>query len=415
MCARKGGNHPDGPVDRRRLGLVAKMFTKNRWSLHTSVLLLLVVLGAALLLGCQPGSSRSEYVTQEAAIRTLEQRVVANGTVNPLETVQVGAQVSGLIQEILVDFNSPVRRGQVIARIDPTIYTAKVEQARSALTSVQAETEKAKTNLELARTQLRRYETLAAQNLIPQMELDNQRAWYEAARADFQAAQARLAQARAQYAEATANLRYTTIISPVDGIVISRNVEVGRTVVAALQTPTLFTIAQDLTQMQVAAEVDGSEVGNLKVGQPVTFTVDAYRDRVFTGQVDQVRLAPNVTQNVVTYTILVRTANPELLLKPGMIATVTILAASRPDVLAVPNAALRFQPLGQKGEPRADSPSVWRLGADGKPQQVLVSLGLSDGLWTEIKAGALKAGDQVIIEQKGNSSGEGLGLRRLFY
>ncbi len=382
---------------------------------HRLRLLLLGLLSALLSLGCQSGNSRLEYVTQEAAIRTLEQKVVANGTVNPLETVQVGAQVSGLIQEILVDFNSPVRRGQVIARIDPTIYAAKVEQARSALTSAQAEMEKTKINLELARTQLRRYETLAGQNLIPLMELDNQRALAEAAWADFQAAQARLAQVKAQYAEAAANLRYTTISSPVDGIIISRNVEVGRTVVAALQTPTLFTIAQDLTQMQVAAEVDGSEMGNVKVGQPVTFTVDAYRDKVFAGQVDQVRLAPNVTQNVVTYTILIRTANPELLLKPGMIATVTVLAASRGNVLAVPNAALRFQPHGNKIEAAADSPSVWRLSANGRPQQVPVTVGISDGLWTEIKAGALQAGEPVIVEQKGNAGGDGLGLRRLFY
>jgi HlyD family secretion protein len=376
---------------------------------------LLGLLSVLLIVGCQQGNSRGEYVTQAAVSRTLEQKVVANGTVNPLETVQVGAQVSGLITEILVDFNSPVRRGQVIARIDPTIYAAKVAQARSALTSAQAEMEKAKTNLELARTQLRRYETLASQKLIPQMDLDNQRAVAAAAQADFQAAQARLAQIKAQFDEASANLRYTTITSPVDGIVISRNVEVGRTVVATLQTPTLFTIAQDLTQMQVAAEVDGSEVGNVKVGQPVTFTVDAYRDKVFSGQIDQVRLAPNITQNVVTYTILIRTANPELLLKPGMIATVTVLAASRPQVLAVPSAALRFQPQEIKLEAAADSPSVWRLAADGRPQQVPVTVGISDGLWTEIKAGALQAGDLVIIEQKGNAKGAGLGLRRLFY
>ena len=376
---------------------------------------LLLALLSFLSFGCQQGNSRGEYITQAAVIRTLEQKVIANGTVNPLETVQVGAQVSGLIQEILVDFNSPVRRGQVIARIDPTIYAAKVEQARAALTSVQAEMEKARTNLDLARTQLRRYETLANQNLIPQMDLDNQRALAASAQADFQAAQARLAQIRAQYAEAAANLRYTTITSPVDGIVISRNVEVGRTVVAALQTPTLFTIAQDLTQMQVAAEVDGSEVGNVKVGQPVTFTVDAYRDKVFSGRVDQVRLSPNITQNVVTYTILIRTANPDLLLKPGMIATVTVMVASRPQVLAVPNAALRFQPHGQKTEAAADSPSIWRLAADGRPQPVLVTVGSSDGLWTEIKAGDLQAGDLVIIEQKGIAGGAGLGLRRLFY
>lgn len=380
------------------------------------LIIFVVFLPIALFLpGCNSSHPEEKYVTQPVQWLRLEQKVVANGSVNPIETVKVGAQVSGIIKEIFVDFNSSVRRGQIIARIDPTVYATKVAQARSAMALAQAEVEKAKTNLNFAATQLRRYQSLWQQKLVSQLDLDNNQALSETAQADFQATRARYAQAKALFSEAEANLGYTNIISPVNGIVISRNVDVGQTVVSAFQTPTLFTIAQDLTQMQVAAEVDGSQVGEVKVGQPATFTVDAYKDKVFSGKIDQVRLAPNTTQNVVTYTILIQTTNPDLLLKPGMIATVTILTASQDNALAVPNAALRFQPKGMKAPVPKDSQVVWRLGSDQKPQSIVVTCGINDGLWTEIKPGILKAGDQVIIDQVETASGGAMSLKSLFF
>lgn len=368
-----------------------------------------------ILPGCNFATESDHYVTKPITRMDLQQSVVASGAINPIETVLVGAQVSGIIKEILVDYNSEVRRGQVIARIDPRVFEAKVDQCRSALELARAEVEKAKTNLSLATSQFKRYESLWRQRLVSELDLDNNRALYETAQAEFRAAQARASQAAAQLTEAETNLGYTNITSPVNGIVISRNVEVGRTVVASFQTPTLFTIAQDLTQMQVEAAVDGAEVGDIKVGQAATFTVDAYTDKVFSGKIDQVRLAPQTTQNVVTYTVLIQTPNPDLLLKPGMIATVTILTDARTGVLAVPNAALRFQPRGHTAPEAAGRHVVWRLEANEVPRPVLASCGISNGLWTELKNSPLQEGDLVIIDQVSGTRGGGMGLRSLFY
>lgn len=290
---------------------------------------LFVLLTILFIWGCNLSSSREKYLTEPIKRIDLQQKVVANGAINPIETVLVGAQVSGLIKEILVDYNSLVKSGQVIARIDPTLYQVKVAQTRSVLELAQADVEKAKANLTLATSRYGRCEVLWRQSLVSEMDLDNNRALFETAKAEFKGARARAAQAAAQLAEAEANLGYTNIISPVQGIVISRDVEVGRTVVSSFQSPTMFTIARDLTQMQVEAAVDGAEVGNVKEGQPVTFTVDADVDRTFYGKIDQVRLAPQITQNVVTYAVIIRTPNPDQMLKPGMIATVTILTASQ--------------------------------------------------------------------------------------
>lgn len=361
------------------------------------ILALALLIGAGWWLWGQNQQSRCQYRLEPVRRLDLEVKVVANGTLNPVTTVLVGTQVTGMIKEIYADYNSVVKRGQVIAQIDPSLYKAKVEQARSNYRLALANVTKAQANLADARNDYQRYKSLWEQNLVARDELDNAYTRYESSRAELQAAQAQVAQAAAVLQSAETDLRYTTIVSPVDGVVVSRAVDVGQTVVASFQTPELFNIAQDLTQMQVDTAVDEADIGKVKQGQSATFTVDAYPGRTFTGTVTQVRLAPQTVQNVVTYNVVIETANPEFLLKPGMTASVAIQVAQREAVLAVPNAALRFRPADQERPPSPAGGRVWRLGSDHLPTPVAVVTGLSDGQWTEVIQGDLKEGDEVIV------------------
>ncbi len=256
--------------------------------------------------------------------------VTATGTLSAITTVQVGTQVSGTIARIYVDFNDRVRKGQVLAELDKRPLIAALNDAEAAYERAQAEVRQTERNLERA-------QRLLAQNLIAQADYDAALSNYETAVANLKSAEANLSRART-------NLFYATITSPIDGVVISRNVDVGQTVAASFNTPTLFVIANDLRKMQVLANVDEADVGRVRVGQPVTFTVDAYPDRVFHGRVEQVRLQPTVNQNVVTYTVVIDAPNPDGLLLPGMTANVTIQVAEKADVLKVPLTALRFTP-----------------------------------------------------------------------
>ena len=373
--------------------------TARRFS--SRITLMILVLAAVLAAGttpsCRSGANSKKYRTQPVKRLTLESKVVANGTVNPVQTVLVGAQISGKIVEIFVDYNSEVRQGQVVARIDPSLFQAKVAQARSSLRQNRAEVQKARANLSLADVEHRRYESLWRQDLVSRTDYDKARTTYDTARAELAASQGREALAAEALKEAEINLGYTNITSPVNGVVVSRNVEVGQTVASTFQTPTLFTIAQDLTRMQVETAVDEAEVGRVALEQEATFKVDSFPDLTFTGRVTQSRLAPITVQNVVTYTVIVQADNPRLLLRPGMTATVTIQVARMEGVLAVPNAALRFQPGPEEAAPPPQGTVVWRLGPNGRPEPIPVTLGLTDGQWTEIKEGALQEGDQVIV------------------
>jgi HlyD family secretion protein len=355
---------------------------------------LLLTLGA----GCRGNKKSDKYRTQPVKRLSLENKVVANGTVNPVTTVLVGSQVSGKIVEIFVDFNSEVRRGQKVAKIDPSLFQAKVAEVRARYEQSKADVAKAKANLADAELDFRRNQTLVKQNLVAQNDLDKARTRYESTQAELKAAQAQVASVAAALKEAETNLGYTTIISPVDGVVISRNVDVGQTVAASFQTPTLFTIAQDLTKMQVEVAVDEGEVGKVKEGQQATFTVDAYPGTVFKGNVTIVRLAPQTVQNVVTYTVIVEAHNPKLLLKPGMTATMNIMVARAENVLAVSNASLRFLPPPEVDAPEPpEGPMVWRLAAKNRLEPVAVSLGVSDGVWTEVKDSSLNEGDNLVV------------------
>ena len=255
--------------------------------------------------------------------------VTASGNVNAVTTVLVGTQVSGTIKTIYADFNSPVKNGQLIAQIDPAIFEAQVEQARANLLSAKANLEKADASFIDAKRTMERNKALFSKELIARSEVDTAETNYETAKAQINASKAQVAQAEASLKVAETNLRYTRIISPVNGIVVSRNVDVGQTVAASFQTPTLFTIAQDLTKMQIDTNVAEADIGKVKQGQDVEFGVDAYSGVIFKGKVSQVRNAPINVQNVVTYNAVILVSNPELKLKPGMTANVSIIISAK--------------------------------------------------------------------------------------
>lgn len=335
--------------------------------------------------------------------------VSATGTLSAVVTVEVGTQVSGTIKTLLVDYNSPVKKGQTIALIDPALFQAQVEQSRGNFLNAQANLEKAKVTLADARRTLERHRRLLRERIISQSEFDTAEAACDSALASLRAAEGSVVQTRGAYSQARTNLRNATIRSPVDGTVISRSVDVGQTVAASFQTPTLFTIAQDLTRMQIETSVDEADIGRVAMDQPVTFTVDAYPETEFKGRVGQIRNAAVVNQNVVTYTVVVNVDNPDLKLKPGMTANVSILTSRKDGVLKIPNAALRFRPRNPDEEEKEKKPErrrggkggqqVYVLDAEGKPAPVPVKTGLQDDAATELVSGNLREGDLVIVDQ----------------
>lgn len=361
---------------------------KKRKPVATGRPLIAGILAFLLLFGCK--GDVPSYRTEPVTKGDIQQTVTATGTVNAVTTVLVGTQVSGTIKELFVDFNSRVKKGQLIAQIDPTIFETQLAQAR-------ANTDRAEAAMRDAERILNQNKTLYARNLVAKND-------YEAAETSYDSAKAQLAQAKAALQSAETNLDYTKIYSPVDGIIISRNVDVGQTVAASFQTPTLFTIAQDLTKMQIDTNIAESDIGVIKVGQDVEFTVDAYPDTTFKGKVWQKRQAPITVQNVVTYDVVIQVNNQDFKLMPGMTANVSVIITTRHDVVRITNAALRFRfsekpagAAGGAGPPDKKGPSVWVL-ENGKPKRVIINPGISDGAYTEIVSGDLKDGDQVIVE-----------------
>jgi HlyD family secretion protein len=371
----------------------------------TVPLAVLLVGGAAwLLLSPARREPAPSYVTSAIDRGPIRSTITATGTVNPVTTVQVGTYVSGPIQDILVDFNSPVRQGQLLARIDPRPFQVKVDAAAAALANARARVEKDEADGVLKAANLARTRQLADQGIVSTAELDVAVSEHRQARSQIALDEAEVRNAEAKLREAQVNLAYTDIASPVDGVVVSRNVDVGQTVAASFQTPTLFLVAEDLTKMQVSASVSESDIGGVAPGQEAQFTVDAYPGTAFTGRVSQVRNAPVTVQNVVTYDVIVNVDNTDLRLKPGMTANVTIVTAERDDALRVASSALRFRPPipvakdGAAGaaEPRDRGPRVWVLDDAGHPRPVPVETGISDDRFTEI-TGGLGAGERVIV------------------
>jgi len=412
--------------------------------------------------GSGGGKAELKIDTAKAERGRIVAKVTASGTLSAIVTVQVGSQVSGRVAELRADFNSAVKKGDLIARIDPQLFQAAAEQASANLMAAQGNLARAKAQAADARRQAERASQLAAQKLVAQADADTAQSNADALAASVQAAEGSVAQSRAALNQARVNLAYTDIRSPTSGTVISRNVDVGQTVAASLQAPTLFVIAEDLAKMQVDTSVAEADVGRLQAGMNATFTVDAYPSEVFKGTVRQIRNSPQTVQNVVTYDAVVDVANPELKLKPGMTANVTFIYAEKEDVLKVPNAALRFKPppgmlpdAGPNGRsgPRGDGQgraagggqgggqgggrggattagagggrpegrgpetldrrTVWVM-KEGRPSPVRVRTGISDGSATEILEGPLEAGAEVITDAAGPPSGLAAAMRRPF-
>lgn len=435
--------------------------------------IILVVLFVAYR--CSSGNDDApDYQTFDVAKTNVIAKVSTTGTMQAVVTVDVGTQVSGRIQELYADFNSKVKKGEKIAKIDPALFQAAVVQAQANVVAARANVTKLTVTAEDAERQAKRASEVFDQKLISETERDNAVATARAARASVDQAVGQLAQSQAQLEQARTNLQYTDIISPTDGVVISRAVNVGQTVAASLQAPVIFTIAQDLAKMEVHTNVAESDIGRLKPGMRVSFTVDAYPGEQFRGSIRDIRNAPQVVQNVVTYDAVIDISNDDLKLKPGMTATVSVVTDRRHDVLAVPNAALRFKPdnynagAGQRrnapgspgqaqgaaapaaggsaaaapndgqrdrsqwqgGQGQGQGQGNWRRQRDGedagaqtttnrtlfvlvngKPEPRDVTTGISDGRVTEITGGNLKEGDDVIVTAGQAGAGQGQGQR----
>ncbi|HEX9141712.1 MAG TPA: efflux RND transporter periplasmic adaptor subunit [Gaiellaceae bacterium] len=428
---------PDPVPGRRRIWL----------AVAAGICALAVLLGARL----RSRGDRLTHLTAKVQRGEIRDVVDATGTVNAVITVQVGSQVSGTIARLNADFNSRVRKGDVVALIDPQLFdgalkqaVADLENARANVTAADANVVKARATLDQTKADYERAQSMAKDGVGTQQSLDQAKAGYESAKASVDAAVANVTQAKAQASQkdaavavARTSLEYTVIRSPIDGIVVARNVDVGQTVAASLQAPTIFTIAQDLTKMLVYAKVDESDVGRIRMLQPVTFKVDAFPKEVFAGAVSQVRMNPTTVQNVVTYDVVVEFQNPDLKLFPGMTAYVTIPVATAEDVAKIPNAALRYKPpmspevvralyakyridagvqldaapaagasrgaasppAEARRPPRGESAVVWKRLADDTLEPVRISLGITDHTYTEVTSvltGKLQAGDDVV-------------------
>jgi HlyD family secretion protein len=427
-----------------------------------------VIAGLFLFLGLSRGTQAQNF-TAKIERGTISDVVEATGTINSVITVQVGSQVSGTIAKLNADFNSRVHKGDVIALIDPALFKGAVLQAAADLKNAQANLEAARANLEKdkaalvqAKADYDRAVGLARDSVMSQQQLDQAKSNYDAAKASVDAAAANITQAKAQISlkeaavsVAQTNLDYTVIRSPIDGTVVARNVDVGQTVAASLQAPTIFTIAQDLTKMWVYAKTDESDVDNIKVGKAVTFKVDALPKQTFQGVVSQVRMNPTTVQSVVTYDTIIEFANPDLKLFPGMTAYVTIPVDTVQNVLKLPNTALRYKPSMSAAEvlasyqrygideidsgpgtagpapqdgsatvaadksaprvPKAETAVVWKLHPDSTMEPVKISLGITDHAFTEVNAvlkGQLKEGDEVVIRSVVNKTSALGSLRR---
>jgi HlyD family secretion protein len=347
-----------------------------------------------------------QYVTAPVTRGSVTRTVTASGTVNPVTTIQVGTYVSGVIQELSCDYNTRVRKGQVCARIDPRPYQTVVDQDRANLAAATAQLSKDQTTLDYARLTYQRTVQLQQRSVVSQDQLDSAKSAYDQATAQVAVDQSSILQRQAALDASEVNLTYTDIVSPVDGTVVARSVTTGQTVAASFQTPTLFLIATDLTKMQVDANVSESDIGGIRVGNAATFTVEALPTHVFTGQVTQVRQAPQTVQNVVTYDAVISVANPDLLLMPGMTATARLIISQRTNVLRVPDQALRYTPGGLaalSGAPArahaAVGTEVWVL-RDGRPVAVPVVIGLDDDTNAEVVQGDLQVGDLVVTSEQ---------------
>jgi HlyD family secretion protein len=364
----------------------------------------LLVAALVLSAGCKPtGDGSRRYSMAPASRGNIVQHATASGSLGALVSVDVGSQVSGKVSALYADFNSPVKKGQLVAEIDPTVYAASLRQAEGDLASANAD-------VTLKRQNLERKKILAPLRAASQLDLDQ-------ATAELAQAEATVVMRQAVVESAQANLGYCKITAPVDGIVISRKVDVGQTVIAAMSTPVLFTIAQDITKMNISAAVSEADIGQVRSGQAVSFNVDAFPDEVFSGKVTQVRKAPTTTQNVVTYETIITVDNPEQKLFPGMTADVSILVSERTNVITIPNTALRYTP--PEGATFEQTPPaklersqhlVYMAGVGGlKLKPVVIKTGLTDGVDTEVLTGLTEGTPLVTATLSSGAKAGGFG------
>ena len=358
-----------------------------------------------------------KYKTEPVAKGDIIESITASGTVNPVTIISVGTQVSGTIKDLYVDFNSPVKKGQLLAQIDPSIFEAQVAQGSANVYNAQANLQKIKSILINDEKTYNRNKSLYERNFISKSEVDLAETTYNSDKAQIASARAQIAQASAALRNNQTNLRYTRIISPVNGIVITRNVDVGQTVAASFQTPTLFLVAQDLTKMQIDTNVAEADIGKVQLNQDVEYTLDGYPDMTFKGKVKQIRITPTTVQNVVTYDVVVNVDNKDLKLKPGMTANVSIISSKKKNILMIPNAGLRFTPNTDEDAPKYKDQGIWIL-KNKEPERIKIKTGISDGENIEIVSGRLHEGQEVIIHeidkakgQKSRPQGMGMGMR----
>lgn len=340
--------------------------------------------------------SQNKYKLSPVERKTIVQTVEASGTINAVNTVTIGSQVSGMIKNIYVDYNSKVKKGELLAQIDPSLFQAQVNQARGSLNAAMANYQKTKSTLIYDEANYKRYKELYKKNYVSKNDLDLALATYRADSAALNANSANIQNTRATLQNNLTNLKYTKIISPIDGVIVSRAVEVGQTVAASFQTPTLFTVAQDLTKMHIEVSVSEADIGKVKEGQRAEYTLDGYPNETFVGTVTQVRLASTTVSNVVTYTVVVGVDNKKNILKPGMTANVAIITGKKDNVLCVDNAAMRFTPKEITGGKKFDKQGIWIL-KHNKPQRININTGITDSDYTEVISEEIKDGDSVII------------------
>lgn len=339
----------------------------------------------------------AKYVTKPLELETITQYVEASGTIKPINTIEVGTQVSGTVAKIYVDYNSVVKKGQLLAELDPSLFQANVDQSAAKLNNAKATLAKAKATLAYKKNNYERYKHLYQKNYVSRDDVELALSNYLAAKAEVSAASAEVSATSATLNNNLTNLRYSKITSPVDGTVISKEVDVGQTVAASFNTPTLFEVAKDLTKMQIETSVSEADIGKIKVGQNAEYTLDGYQDRVFEGKVTQVRLASTTTNNVVTYTVIVSVDNSEQLAIPGMSANVSIIVSKAKNVLAIDNKALKFTPADNKQ--KYESQGLWVQTSTGL-KRYNIKTGVSDDYKTQIISDELKVGDKVVVGKK---------------
>lgn len=411
---------PEQQPDPELLRLLGPQGATARPRRHRGLWLLLpaAAVGAALLLR-EGGDPAPAWRTAAAALGDLTLTVTATGTLQPVDQVDVGSELSGTIDTVAVDFNDRVTRGQELARLDTDILEARIAEARAALASARAKVEEARASTGEAQANLRRCEELAARQMCPRHDLDAARAAFARAQAGEAMARAQTGMAEAALAVHETNRTKAVLRAPIDGIVLNRQARPGQTVTASFQTPVLFTLAEDLTRMELLAAVDEADVGQVREGQEATFTVDAYPGRTFPARITQVRWASQTVENVVTYQAELAVDNRELLLRPGMTATAEVTVARRTGVLRVPNAALRFsppaaraersggllgglfgRPAGERRRAEGKGPRVYLL-RDGVPVALPLTLGAGDGEMTEVTSGELTPGTALLVDVAG--------------